>query len=76
MNDEKPNSLSRKIYICFFFVIAQSVPAVSSSFNLDGPGEVLRGHIKRDGMDKWMATVILKGRFLIMAKLNQTEMTI
>lgn len=47
----------------FFFVITQSISAASSSFNLDGPGEVLRGHIKRDGMDKWMATVILKADF-------------
>ncbi len=68
MNDEKPNILSRNIYIyiyiyIFFFVITQSSPAVSSNFNLDGPGEVLRGHVKRDGKDKWMATVILKADF-------------
>lgn len=61
MNDEKPNILSRKIYM--FFFMAQSSRAVSSNFNLDSPGEVLRGHIKRDGKDKWMATVILKADF-------------
>lgn len=58
---EKPNILSRKKYI--FFVITQSSPAVSSSFNLDSPWEVLRGHAKIDGKDKWMATVILKADF-------------
>lgn len=61
MTDEKPNSLSRKRYV--FFVSAQSSPAVSRRFNLAGPGEVLRGHMEREGTDKWMAAVILKADF-------------
>lgn len=59
----------------YIFAIAQSSPAVSFIFNLDGLGEVLRGHVTEDRKDKWMATRS-KGRFLIMAELNQTKMTI
>lgn len=47
----------------YIFAVAQSSPAVSFIFNLDGLGEVLWGHVTEDRKDKWMATGVLKADF-------------